>query len=241
MSGYTQVNENKMLKLNGKKWYESLTPEQLAADFANEYKPNRLMKNILNWYEWYKGNMYIANGNELKSKGREPTDEERRNAILRSIELKNNLIDVEKYFNENKINMFNFNTYTRNNKQETKKRTNDLKDLMSILNYKSDSSNEEQQHSSKNKENDNVQEKLNKAYHAMEEETKQIEEENSFEQEMDLHKIVDMDKKPFIRKKDPIEKKMKPISFDKEYIKKEKKPKAMKSKRVVPAITIADD
>ena len=234
MSGYTQMNENKMFKLNGKKWYENLTPEQLAANFKEEYQPSRLINNIFNWYEWYKGNMYIANGNEWKSKGREPTIEEKRHAILRSIELKNNLLDVEKYFNENKINMFNFNKFTRNNKQETKQREGDLKDLMSILNYKNDSSNEEQQHSSKNKETSDVQEKLNKAYHEMEEETKQPEEEYSFEQDMDLHKTVDMDKKPFVRKTSSIEKKMKPISFDKEYIKNEKKPKAMKSKRVVP-------
>ena len=99
------MTENKIMKPLRKKWYENLTPEQLAADFKEEYKPNRLMKNILNWYEWYKGSMYIANGNELKSKGREPTNEERKNAILRSIELKNNLVDVERYFNENKINI----------------------------------------------------------------------------------------------------------------------------------------
>ena len=129
MSGYTQMNENKMFKLNGKKWYENLTPEQLAANFKEEYQPSRLINNIFNWYEWYKGNMYIANGNEWKSKGREPTIEEKRHAILRSIELKNNLLDVEKYFNENKINMFNFNKL--NNITIPKKliETNNKKDI----------------------------------------------------------------------------------------------------------------
>ena len=63
------MTENKIMKPLRKKWYENLTPEQLAADFKEEYKPNRLMKNILNWYEWYKGSMYIANGNELKYVG----------------------------------------------------------------------------------------------------------------------------------------------------------------------------
>ena len=234
MSGYTQMSENKIMKPLRKKWYEDLTPEQLASDFKDEYKPNRLMKSILNWYEWYKGSMYIANGNVLKSKDRQPTDEERKNAILRSIELKNNLIDVEKYFNQNKINLFNFNTFKRNDNQEIKKRNDDLKDLLSILNSGKGSDSEEQHHSSENSQVCNVQETLNKHLSEMEEENKSSSSECSFEHNIDLHKTVDMDKKPLFKGKK--QDRVKPLSFDKEYCNKEKKPKAVVSKKTVPMI-----
>ena len=105
---------------------------------------------------------------------------------------------------------------------------------MSILKYNNDSSNEEQQHSVENKQVDFVQETLNKSLNEMEEEKPSFEESSDTEKEIDLHKPNDLDKKPFIRKKSPIEKKMKSLSFDKEYIKQEKKPKAMTSKKVIP-------
>ena len=233
MSGYTQqASKNTIGRPMKRKWYENMTPQQLASAYKEPYNPSKMMKSILNWHNWYEGAKYIADGNYLNSKNRPANEEERRNAILRTIELKDNLKDVERYFNENKINMFNFVQFKKKNVEE-EKHYDDLADIIDILNRNgSNSSNEEQQYSMGNNNKINCDKLVEMNKQQMEEEKPSYEDSS----DTDLNELSPIKKESKFERITELNNSLDPSMINKDKIKREKRPKLSTSKKTVPRI-----
>ena len=129
MSSYTNRKFEADPEYYEKKYSEE-DQKELAKEFQKEYIPSGLLHYYMDSYNQYKASKWIGDGNETKKLGREPTDDERRKAILKAIDKARKCRHIEEFLQQKTATTKEFNKW---NKDHTEKQMVVDKTICDIL------------------------------------------------------------------------------------------------------------
>lgn len=129
MSGYTNNKFEADPEYYEKKFCEE-DPAELAKEFQREYIPSGLLHTYMQYFNNYKASKWVGDGNETKRLGREPSDEERRKAMLKAIDNSRKLRHIEEFLQQKTASTSEFNKW---NKTHTEKQMVVDKSIIDIL------------------------------------------------------------------------------------------------------------
>lgn len=100
------------------KKYSEEDPAELAKEFQKDYIPSGLLNNFIENYNQYKASKWIGDGNQTKRLGREPTEEERRKAMLKAIDKARKMKHIEEFLKQKTATTTEFNKWTKTHSEE---------------------------------------------------------------------------------------------------------------------------
>lgn len=100
------------------KKYSEEDPAELAKEFQKDYIPSGLLFNFMQNYNQYKANKWIGDGNQTKTLGREPNDEERRKAMLKAIDKARKMKHIEEFLRQKTATTSEFNKWNKTHTEQ---------------------------------------------------------------------------------------------------------------------------
>lgn len=111
-------------------------PIELAKEFQKDYIPTGLLNNFMENYNQYKANKWIGEGNETKRLGREPTEEERRKAMLKAIDKARKMRHIEEFLSQKTATTKEFNKWNKTHTEQQMVVDKTIVDILSGISKK---------------------------------------------------------------------------------------------------------